>query len=245
MIEDIDTGALMTPTTAPAASIASVEAETTAAQYYRRRGRRRTPPRYPDPNAPIDSSFVFARVEYTSVRYEDLGTGWTTDYPNGDRNFMRRFEEFTTSPISWDGGYPNHVVVTLYDEELFKYPFIFMSDVGTIGLDSFEVERLLDILVDHPLRQILYPVDEIPQIPSIQWYRQSGGYTTSERGRESATPHLRSISDENGRIMVLMSHNTDIADGWERENEDFDFFTRFSYPSYAVGINVILYARSH
>jgi len=284
MIEDIDTGALMTPTTAPAASIASVETETTAAQYYRRRGRRRTPPRYPDPNAPIDSSFIFARVEYTSVRYEDLGTGWTTDYPNGDRNFMRRFEEFTTSPISWDGGYPNHVVVTLYDEELFKYPFIFMSDVGTIGLDSFEVERLrdyllrggflwvddfwgwrawdqwqseigrvlppdqypiLDILVDHPLRQILYPVDEIPQIPSIQWYRQSGGYTTSERGRESATPHLRSISDENGRIMVLMSHNTDIADGWERENEDFDFFTRFSYPSYAVGINVILYARSH
>lgn len=186
MIEDIDTGALMTPTTAPAASIASVETETTAAQYYRRRGRRRTPPRYPNPNAPIDSSFIF------------------------------------------------------------------MSDVGTIGLDSFEVERLrdyllrggflwvddfwgwrawdqwqseigrvlppdqypiLDILVDHPLRQILYPVDEIPQIPSIQWYRQSGGYTTSERGRESATPHLRSISDENGRIMVLMSHNTDIADG--------------------------------
>ena len=276
IIEDVETDALIAP-------IAELSSPKTDAQYWRRGGRR-TPARYPDPKAPIDSSFVFARIQYTSVRGEPLGTGWTTDYPEGDVNFMRRFEEFTTSPISWDGSYPNHVVVTLYDEELFKYPFIFMSDVGTVGLDNVEVERLreyllrggflwvddfwgwqawdqwrfeigrvlspsqypiLDVPVDHPIRQMLYSIDEIPQIPSIQWYRRSGGYTTSERGSESATPHLRSISDENGRIMVLMSHNTDIADGWERENEDFDFFSRFSFPAYAVGINVVLYASSH
>ena len=45
--------------------------------------------------------------------------------------------------------------------------------------------------------------------------------------------------------MVFMSHNTDIADGWEREGEDDEFFHRFSIDAYAVGINVLLYALTH
>ena len=42
-----------------------------------------------------------------------------------------------------------------------------------------------------------------------------------------------------------MSHNTDIADGWEREGEDNEFFYRFSARAYAFGINVFLHAMSH
>ena len=42
-----------------------------------------------------------------------------------------------------------------------------------------------------------------------------------------------------------MTHNTDIADGWEREGEDHDFFLEFSPEAYALGINVILYSLSH
>ncbi len=45
--------------------------------------------------------------------------------------------------------------------------------------------------------------------------------------------------------MVVMSHNTDIADGWEREGEEYEFFHRFSFDAYALAINVILYAMSH
>ena len=42
--------------------------------------------------------------------------------------------------------------------------------------------------------------------------------------------------------MVLMTHNTDIADAWEREAEDPRFFYLFSPKGYAVGINIFLYA---
>ena len=42
-----------------------------------------------------------------------------------------------------------------------------------------------------------------------------------------------------------MTHNTDIADGWEREGEDDDFFYTFSPEAYAIGINIILYSMSH
>jgi len=87
-------------------------------------------------------------------------------------------------------------------------------------------------------------VYEVPQVPSIQHWRRSGG-GTSERGSDSAVPHLRAIRDAQGRIVVLMSHNTDIADGWEREGEDEEFFFEFSPKAYALGINIILYALTH
>ena len=62
---------------------------------------------------------------------------------------------------------------------------------------------------------------------------------------ESATPHLRGIPDASGRLMVIMSHNTDIADGWEREGEEWEFFYRFSSDAYALGINIVLYTMTH
>lgn len=62
-----------------------------------------------------------------------------------------------------------------------------------------------------------------------------GGATTSERGDDSREPNLRAIRDGDGRIMVVMTHNTDIADAWEREAEDRALFDRFSPYGYAVG----------
>jgi hypothetical protein len=41
--------------------------------------------------------------------------------------------------------------------------------------------------------------------------------------------------------MVLMTHNTDIADAWDREGEDRDFFYNLFPDGHAVGINVLLY----
>jgi len=45
--------------------------------------------------------------------------------------------------------------------------------------------------------------------------------------------------------MVLMTHNTDIADAWEREGEDHEYFNQFSPRGYAIGVNVVLYALTH
>ena len=42
--------------------------------------------------------------------------------------------------------------------------------------------------------------------------------------------------------MVVMAHNTDIPDTWEREGESQQYFDRFSPNGYAVGVNIVLYA---
>ena len=62
---------------------------------------------------------------------------------------------------------------------------------------------------------------------------------------ESRTVHMRVIRDAHGRVMVVATHNTDVADSWEREGEDPEFFLQFSPDGYALGIDVLLYAMTH
>ena len=101
-----------------------------------------------------------------------------------------------------------------------------------------------DIALDHPIRRMLFEFKDLPQIPSINFWHQYGGQT-SERFELSAEPHFRGITDQAGRFMVIMTHNTDISDAWEREAADPRFFFSFSPQGYAVGLDVFLYGMTH
>ena len=102
-----------------------------------------------------------------------------------------------------------------------------------------------DVQLDDPMLRSMFQIDKIPQITNIQFWRQWGGSYTSERAEDSEQVHLRAIRDSHRRIMVLMSHNTDVADSWEREGEDPEFFYQFSPRGYALGIDVLLHAMTH
>ena len=104
---------------------------------------------------------------------------------------------------------------------------------------------ILDVPPDDPLLRSMFEVARVPQITNIQFWRGVGGHSTSERGADSTDAHLRAIRDSHGRIMVLMTHNTDVADSWEREGEDPGFFYQFSPSGYALGIDVLLHAMTH
>jgi Domain of unknown function (DUF4159) len=138
---------------------------------------------------------------------------------------------------------------------LLKGGFLWSDDFwGPAAWDSWvsELARILppadypvvDIPHDHAIFRMQFEVSAIPQIPSIQFWRTNSG-ETSERGPDSAQVHFRGVSDQHGRLMVLMTHNTDISDAWEREGEDPRFFYQFSPNGYAVGINVLLYSMTH
>jgi Domain of unknown function (DUF4159) len=138
---------------------------------------------------------------------------------------------------------------------LLKGGFLWADDFwGTEAFDywAIELSRILPVneypIVDlpptHPIYRMMFEIPAIPQIPSINhWYRSGG--QTSELGPDSDQVHLRGITDRRGRVMVLMTHNTDIADAWEREAADPQFFYLFSPNGYAVGINIFLYAMTH
>lgn len=148
-------------------------------------------------------------------------------------------------------GFDSNEVAALRDYFL-KGGFLWVDDFwGNAAFSHFTGEMakvlpeypVVDLPLDHPLYSIVYNVPKVPQITAIQfWYP---GASTSERGAESAVPHIAAIMDETGRIMVLMSHNTDIADGWEREGDNQAFFETFSPNAYAVGVNVLVWMMTH
>ena len=102
-----------------------------------------------------------------------------------------------------------------------------------------------DVPLSDPIFRSMLDVKKVPQVTGIGFWRSVGGRTTSERGEETAVPHLRAIRDQNGHIMVVMTHNTDVSNSWERETEDPRYFYQFSVDGYALGINVLLYAMTH
>jgi hypothetical protein len=139
---------------------------------------------------------------------------------------------------------------------LVKGGFLWVDDFwGSAAWEhwSSEIARVLppaeypisDVPCDDPVLHTQLTVEHVPQITNIQFWRSVGGSTTSERGSDSQDAHFRVIRDSHGRIMVVMTHNTDIADSWEREGEDPAFFRQFSPAGYAFGINVLLHAMTH
>ncbi len=140
-------------------------------------------------------------------------------------------------------------------EYLLKGGFLWVDDFwGTREWDRWVAEiakvlppaayPIVDLPLEHDLFHTMFNVWEIPQISNIGFWLRSGG-ETSERGADSAVPHFRGIFDEDGRLMVAMTHNTDIQDAWEREGEDPRFFEAFAPDGYALGINVLVYAMTH
>jgi hypothetical protein len=141
-------------------------------------------------------------------------------------------------------------------QNLLKGGFLFVSDYhGPAAREQFdeEISRVLPPgqypIVDltppnHPLWHTMFTVSRVPQMASIQTWRRTG--STIERWNfDAAPPVARGIADAHGRLMVVMVHNSDIPDPWEREGEDSDYFFRFSPDAYAVGIDIVLYAMTH
>lgn len=135
--------------------------------------------------------------------------------------------------------------------------FLMVDDFwGDYELNNFlqEMKRVFpdreaaEIPFEHPIFHCVYDLKEKPQIPAIGAARPGpdGTIITWERGADTRDVHYRGLYDDNGRMIAIICHNTDLGDGWEREGEDPWYFKEFSEKkAYPLGINIVFYAMTH
>jgi hypothetical protein len=101
----------------------------------------------------------------------------------------------------------------------------------------FPDRPILELADDHPIFHAVYDLTQRPQIPT--WQHLPRGYRN-----DGADAHWRAIVDDDGRVMVMIAFNNDIADGWQRADE-------YRYPqeaanlAIALGVNFAVYALTH
>jgi hypothetical protein len=146
--------------------------------------------------------------------------------------------------------------VTTLRRYLLSGGFMMVDDFwGNDEYENFyhEIKRVfpdrepVELALEHPIFHAVFDLKEKPQVPAIQVAIQgrSEGITW-ERGEEGRQVSYKGISDDKGRLMVIICHNTDLGDGWEREGENEWYFREFSErKAYPMGINIVFHAMTH
>lgn len=220
--------------------------------------------------------FTFARIEYYSDSgYRRRGGGrWTTDYPDADLNLSYRLNEMTSMEVDPNGAvvrltddelfdYPFIYIVEpgrlVFSDEEVKQLRRYCLNGGFLMIDDFWGEEewsnleyhiklvfpdreIVSIPHEHNIFHAVFPLEERPQIPSIGWVRSGRTYERPD----AQEVHYKGIFNDDGQMMVIICHNTDLGDGWEREGEDPEYFKRFSEKSaYPLGINILFHSMTH
>lgn len=137
-------------------------------------------------------------------------------------------------------------------EYLLKGGFLWVDDFwGTEAWNQWEQEiskvlppeeyPIEDVTAADPLMREMFDIEKVPQITNVTFWTKNNG-KTSERDEDSAHVDVRAIRDKHRRIIVFMTHNTDVGDSLERERESTEYSRLFSPPGYSLGINVLLYS---
>lgn len=151
--------------------------------------------------------------------------------------------------------------VTALRKYLLNGGFLMVDDFwGDWQWENFyrEIKRVFperepeELEMDHPIFHCVFPITLPKQQMQIPNFRdgEDSQYThvtwEDYHGPGTHDVHFRAISDDKGRMMVFIAHNTDNGDGWEREGEFKYFFSEFSEKkAYPLGINVVFYAMTH
>jgi hypothetical protein len=224
----------------------------------------------PEPNP--RRNFYFTRGAYS----EDRGRGgsWSVDFPKADRQFLYVMER----TLGWDV-FPCENPISLDDENLRRFPFLYMLEVGDMSLSPRELENfrsyllaggfayiddfwdvnewanferqirnvlpeydIVDIPLDHMIFRIIYPIEEVLQIPNIDnGSTNNPAYYAECRRNDPCSATVRGIFNEDGRLMVVMTHNSDLGDAWEWAEQPSYPYERSNY-AFSFAFNIIAYA---
>jgi uncharacterized protein DUF4159 len=224
------------------------------------------------PQHPSSRFGRFSRRRGGRADWREGGTSWTQDYPRADRHLAELLRRLTRlqprsveEPVNLDDNddvynYPwlcagemgdwkltDDQVVKLRDY-LLRGGFLMLDDFwGTEEWNRFNESMnkvfpdrdIVEIEDTDPIFHVAYDLDERYQVPG-EWALGRG----STYRNDGAVPHWRGIYDDNGRLMVAMTFNSDVGDSWEWA-DDPRYPEKYSALGIRIAVNYVLYSLSH
>ena len=223
------------------------------------------------PNAMPDvgdenAEFTFARVQF-NMTFEalfDREAPWHHDYPYAEDLYLGLVAEYTGVHTSREA----YQIVQLDSEDIFRFPFVYISEPGFMDLTDAEEANLREYFerggfamfddfrgvdLDHLRLQMkkLFPNREMFQLEiqdplfssffEIDSLQMDPPYTDN---RFSGFPEFWSMRDEHGRLIMIANQNNDLGEFWEGLDRG-DVSLESSAKAVRLGVNYLMYAMEH
>jgi hypothetical protein len=106
----------------------------------------------------------------------------------------------------------------------------------------FPDRPIIDLPDDHPIFHIVYDLPSMSrvQIPNMNSLMGGGGGFLGD----GAVPRWRGIVDDDGKLMVLIAFNNDVADSWQWADNANDPADSANL-GLRIGVNIVVYAMTH
>ncbi len=222
----------------------------------------------PHPNAMFGRRYRFG----PAYDWKEGGTSWSQDYPRADRHFAQALRRLTRihvrsveQPVNLDDGddvynWPWLAAGEMGDwlltdaqakalrDYLLRGGFLMLDDFwGTEEWDRFQESmrrvfpdrQAVEIDDNDSIFHIVYDLDDRYQIPGMWALRRGSTYRA-----DGSVARWRGIYDDHGRVMVVMSFNSDIGDSWEWADEP-SYPEKYSALGIRIGVNDVMYAMTH
>jgi hypothetical protein len=195
---------------------------------------------------------------------------WTQDFPKADRTLAAAVRRLTRV----DARSVEQAVNLDDGDEIYNWPWLYAVQVGEWGLTEPQAKKLRDYLLrggffmaddfhgheeqayfektmkmvfperpivdipnDDPIFHTVFDLDDRYQIPGAE--HLSTGYK-----KDGRVARWEGIYDDKGRIMVVISLNSDIGDSWEWSDNP-RYPEKFAGLGLRIGVNYIVYAMTH
>lgn len=213
-----------------------------------------------------DTEFVFARIRFNSGYRGFFGgsAGWAHDYPDAEEHILQVASEATGINVHK----MSYVIVDLDSEEIFKYPFIYFSEVGQMAITEKEAANFREYLN----RGGFAMVDDFDSQVWLDWFLSQMKRVFPERefvrttidhpiyhtfyeiptldidppyrAQDGGRPAYYGYFDDRGRLTMIICHNNDVGDFWEWIDQP-RYPLQPSTEALRFGVNFFIYALTH
>jgi Domain of unknown function (DUF4159) len=223
----------------------------------------------PTPRKIDHIGFVYGRVRYNMQPFRMREVPWHHDYPDGDTMFPTTLGRLTLT----DTDFNSFQIVDVDSKELFKYPFVYMSEPGYLNLLPADVKNLREyldrggfLLMDdfrgnpesdmsqyenmrYQLKKV-FPDREIQPVPSNHpifhsfYDVEPKNMLPPYRIFPSGEPAWLGISDAKGNLQVMIDFNNDLSEYWQALDTGACSIHEAG-AAVELGVNYAVYAMTH